>query len=69
MRVDVNDPRHYIADEGKVFRCVCHGAILGNELFLREINMNGKLETDTIENYEEIDAPEVKRPSKETTEE
>lgn len=46
-----------IADEGKVFRCKCHGAILGDEVYLKEIMKDGKLEVDTPDNYEEIDEP------------
>lgn len=47
-----------IADEGKVIRCKCHGVILGNEVYLKEIMKDGKLELDTVDNYEEIDEPE-----------
>lgn len=46
-----------IADEGKVFRCKCHGVILGNEVRLRKIMKDGKLCVDTPDNYEEIDEP------------
>lgn len=44
-----------IADEGKVFRCKCHGVILGNEVYLRKLMKDGKLCVDTPDNYEEID--------------
>lgn len=47
----------FIADEGKVIRCKCHGVILGTEVYLRKIIKNGKLEDDTPDNYEEIDEP------------
>lgn len=46
------------AEEGKVIRCKCHNKILGNEVFLDRIMINGHLEIDVTENYEEIDTPE-----------
>lgn len=52
-----------IADEGKVFRCKCHGAILGSIVYLRQIMKDGKLEVDTPDNYEEIDEPEIEEVS------
>jgi len=48
-----------IADEGKVIRCKCHNVILGTEVYLKEIMKSGKLEIDTVDNYEEIDEPEI----------
>ena len=47
-----------IADEGKVLRCKCHHVIMGTEVYLKEIMKDGKLESDTADNYEEIDEPE-----------
>jgi hypothetical protein len=58
MRVNENNPKHYIADEGKVFRCKFHNAIMGTDLYLDKINMENGLVEDTIDNYEEIDEPE-----------
>ncbi len=52
-----------IADEGKVFRCKCHGVILGSNVYLRQIMKDGKLEVDTPDNYEEIDEPEIEEVS------
>lgn len=48
-----------IADEGKVIRCKCHNCILGTEVYLKEIMKNGKLEPDSVDNYEEIDEEEM----------
>lgn len=58
MRIDEMNPKHLIADEGKVFKCKCHGAILGSEVYLKEIMQNGLLLADSADNYEEVDAPE-----------
>lgn len=52
-----------IADEGKVFRCKCHGVILGSTVYLRQIMKDSKLEVDTPDNYEEIDEPEIEEVS------
>ena len=48
MKTDNN--RQYMADEGKVFSRKSDGFIMGSGLDLGE--------SDTIENYEEIDVPE-----------
>lgn len=56
MKIEENG-KHLIADEGKVIRCKCHNAILGTEVFLREIMQNGVLVEDHADNYEEIDEP------------
>jgi hypothetical protein len=44
--------RQYYCDEGKVFRRKADGFIMGNGLDLGE--------TDSIENYEEVDDPNAK---------
>ena len=54
MRVQNNT---IIVDEGKALRCKCHNVIMGNEVYLKEIMKNGKLESDTVDNYEEVDEP------------
>ena len=43
-----------IADEGKVLRSKCHGVILGTEVCLKEIFKDGKLQLDSVDNYEEV---------------
>ena len=65
MRIEDNG-KHIIANEGKVFKCVCHDTILGSEVFLREIMKDGVLVEDTPENYVEVDEPA--RPEDEMTE-
>jgi acetone carboxylase gamma subunit len=57
MKIE-NNGKTLIADEGKVLRCKCHHAIMGTEVYLREKMRDGVLVEDTIDNYEEIDAPE-----------
>ena len=70
MTQDSNNPKHFIANEGKVFQRVYNGFsaidepyIVGNELILGEIlvDAEGKnLSTvidDDIHYYEEIDTP------------
>jgi hypothetical protein len=70
MTQDNNNPKHYIADEGKIFQRISNGFTnienpypVGSELILGEIliDQNGnKLEApieDRIEYYEEIDLP------------
>lgn len=47
------------ADEGKVLRCKCHYVIMGTEVYLREKMIDGTLVPDSIDNYEEIDKPEI----------
>lgn len=70
MTQDKNNPKHYIADEGKIFQRISNGFtnietpyVVGTELTLGEIliDQNGnKLESpieDRIEYYNEIDLP------------
>jgi acetone carboxylase gamma subunit len=58
MRIE-NDGKTLVADEGKVIRCKCHHVIMGTEVYLKEKMKDGVLVEDTIDNYEEIDAPEL----------
>lgn len=53
------------ADEGKVLRCKCHHVIMGTEVYLREKMIDGILVPDSIDNYEEIDEPEIEEYDKE----
>ena len=57
MTIDVNNPKHLIADEGKVLRQISSGIILGTEVYLRKVMIDGKMVDDFVENYEEIDEP------------
>ena len=57
MTIDVNNPKHLIADEGKVLKQISSGIILGTEVYLRKVMIDGKMVDDFIENYEEIDEP------------
>ncbi len=60
MTIDVNNPKHLIADEGKVLKQISSGIILGTEVYLRKVMIDGKMVDDFVENYEEIDEPEIK---------
>lgn len=55
MTIDVNNPKHLIADEGKVLKQISSGIILGYEVFLGKVIINGELVDDFPENFEEID--------------
>lgn len=71
MTQDINNPNHFIADEGKVFQRVYNGFtviekpyVVGSELIIGKIlidNEGNKLDEpidDDIHYYEEINAPE-----------
>ena len=58
MRIE-NYGKTLIADEGKVLMCKCHNVILGTEVYLKEIMMDGKLVEDSADNYMEVDKPEM----------
>lgn len=75
MVQDINNTKHYIADEGKVFQRIYNGfsqlakpMTLGKELFLGQIlvdNDGNELETpieDMIEYYTEVIEPEREAP-------
>lgn len=60
MTQDINNPKHYIADRGKVFRRTSDGFIFGNELYLGYAYYIDGIKLDTpieeqIEDFEEID--------------
>lgn len=62
MKIDENDNKHIIADDGKVFRRKSDKTIWGNEVYLIEVNYNGCDVLDepiqlTIEDFEEIPKP------------
>lgn len=50
-----NNGKILIADKGKTFICKCHNVIIGSEVYLNSIIINGKLEIDSANNYDEID--------------
>jgi hypothetical protein len=63
MTIDKNDPKHIIADEGKVFARIENGQVYGNEIFLGYTYYIGgkKLaepHLDVVEDFEEIDEPQ-----------
>lgn len=59
MKIDENDNKHIIADDGKVFRRKSDKTIWGDEVYLTEVNYNGCDILDkpiqlTVEDFEEI---------------
>lgn len=54
-----NDGKTLIADEGKLFMCICHNVILGKEVYLKQIMKNGVLVEDSADNYIEVDEPDL----------
>ena len=55
----INNGKTLVADEGKVLMCKCHNVILGSEVYLKEIMQDGVLKTDSVDNYIEVDEPEI----------
>lgn len=55
----INDGKTLVADEGKVLMCKCHNIIMGSEVYLKEIMQDGVLKIDSVDNYIEIDEPEM----------
>lgn len=55
----INDGKTLVADEGKVLMCKCHNVILGSEVYLKEIMQDGVLKIDSVDNYIEVDEPEM----------
>ena len=42
MTIDVNNPKHIIADEGKILRQISSGIIMGNEVYLGKVMIDGQ---------------------------
>ena len=62
MTIDNNNPKHIIADDGKVFRRKSDGFIYGSEIYLGKTWYIGgvRLSTprdETPSDFEEIDVP------------
>lgn len=55
MKIDELNPKHLIADEGKVLRQISSGIIIGSEVYLGKVLIDGELVDDFVENFEEID--------------
>jgi len=54
MTIDPQNPKHLIADEGKVLKQISSGIIMGTEVWLRKVVIDGIEMDDFVENYEEI---------------
>lgn len=57
MKQDEENPKHWIADEGKVFQSLIDGQIMGSEIVLTTCHKDGKTEEDEIGNYLEVEDP------------
>lgn len=55
----INDGKTLVADEGKILMCKCHNVIMGSEVYLKEIMLDGVLKIDSVDNYIEVDEPEM----------
>lgn len=55
MTIDVNNPKHIIADEGKILKQISSGIIMGYEVYLGKVMIDGQIIDDFVENFEEID--------------
>ena len=55
MIVDENNPKHFFADEGKMFVRISNNDIYGTEILLGKINVNDIIVDDVIENYKEVE--------------
>ena len=65
MRIDENNAKHIIADEGKIFRRISSQENYGKEIYLGlSYYIGGVLQEppheDVAEDFEEVDEPEEK---------
>lgn len=57
MTIDPNNPKHLIADTGKVLFQKSTGRLYGSEVYLGKIIVNGEFIDDYPENFIEVYAP------------
>lgn len=67
MTQDIQNPSHWIADEGKIFKRIADGLEYGEEIFLGyTYYINGQKlpqpKLEVIEDFEEVDKPEEDEP-------
>lgn len=53
MRIE--NEKHLIADEGKVLKNILNNVIMGSDVYMDKICINGIYFDDSADNYEEID--------------
>lgn len=51
----IENEKHLIADEGKVLKNIHNDVIMGSDVYLDKICINGVYLDDSADNYEEID--------------
>lgn len=57
MIIDKSNPKHLIADDGKVLLRMVGMPVMRKEIMLSTIVLNGDTIEDKAENYQEVDAP------------
>lgn len=60
MTIDKNNPKHLIADEGKVLARTVGYPLMGKQIYLGNVVVDGVKQPDKVENYIEIDEPKRK---------
>ena len=50
----INDGCTLVADDGYALKCKCHDILLGTEVHLNKIMVDGILVHDSIDNYTEV---------------
>lgn len=58
MIIDPNNNKHLIADEGMVLLQISSNVIMGMEVILDKVLINGVLVDDFPENYKDVKEPE-----------
>lgn len=60
MTIDKKNPKHLIADEGKVLARTVGYPLMGKQIYLGNVVIDGVKQPDKAENYAEIDEPKRK---------
>lgn len=58
MRIDPENPKHIIAEDGKVFRRIVENKVLCKEIILGYHKYDGVYRMETPEDFDEVDAPD-----------
>ena len=58
MVIDPINPKHLIADEGMALLQISSNIIMGKEVYLKMVVIDGKLINDFPENYKDVEEPQ-----------